>query len=96
MAAVRRIKPDESHAQESYAQERARTADAQSRFFREQAEHHRREAARAETFAAVAPTATEREEHRQRAEHLASLSRHDETIAREINRGIGPHGALNA
>ena len=43
-----------------------------------------------------APTAAEREEHRRRAEHLASLSRHDETIAREIHQRLDPRGALNA
>ena len=52
--------------------------------------------AQAEAFAALAPTAAEREEHRRRAEHLASLSRHDETIAREIHQRLDPRGALNA
>jgi hypothetical protein len=86
--------PDEPRSREgepahqSYAREAAATADAQARFFREQAERHRSEAGQARTFADLAADADERAAHERRAEHLETLSRHDETIAREITARV--------
>lgn len=77
-------RPADPSPRESYAHEAAATADAQARFFREQAQRHRSEAGQARTFAELTSDASERAEHERRAEHLETLSRHDETIAREI------------
>lgn len=68
----------------SYADELAATAEAQSRFFKEQAERHRSEASQARTFADLSSTATERAELERRATHLETLSEHDRTMARQI------------
>ena len=80
----RSVRGEPASESQSYAYERAATAEAQARFFREQAQRHRSEAGQARTFAALSPTADERAEHDRRAAHLETLSRHDETIAREI------------
>lgn len=81
----------QDRGQRSYAHERAATAAAQARFFHEQAQRHRSEAGQARTFAALSASADERAEHDRRAAHLETLSRHDETIARQIaaTRGGG-------
>ena len=69
---------------DSYAREQAITAEAQAAFFREQAKRRLSEADQARAFAQTSTSREERAEHRDRAEHLETMSRHDETIARQI------------
>ncbi|ACL60045.1 hypothetical protein [Methylobacterium nodulans] len=76
---------------DSYASEYAATAGQQAAFFREQAERHRREAARARLSADLSRGA-DREEQTRLAEHLESLGRHDDTMAEAFEaRARGPH-----
>ena len=65
---------------DAYAVEYARTAGQQAAFFREQAEHHRRQAEQARVFADLSPGDDGAEQNR-RAERLETLGRHGDTMA---------------
>ncbi|ACA18793.1 hypothetical protein M446_4452 [Methylobacterium sp. 4-46] len=76
---------------DSYAREYADTAGQQAAFFREQAERHRREAARARVTADMSQ-GEDRAAQTRRAEHLESLGRADDTMAEAFEaRARGPN-----
>jgi hypothetical protein len=75
---------------DSYAREYASTAGQQAAFFREQAERHRREAARARLTADLSQ-GEESAEQTRRADHLETLGRADDTMAEAFEaRARGP------
>ncbi|MGY2049890.1 hypothetical protein [Methylobacterium sp. JK268] len=75
----------------SYAREYAATAGQQAAYFREQADRHRREAARARLTADLSE-GEDRDEQARRAERLETLGRHDDTMADAFEaRARGPN-----
>ncbi|MBY0298760.1 MAG: hypothetical protein K2X71_22445 [Methylobacterium sp.] len=77
---------------DSYAREYAATAGQQAAFFREQAERHRREAARARLGAEMSDGEEARAAQTKRAEQLETLGRHDDTMAAAFEaRARGPN-----